>query len=352
MSRRSEFVACGLLLLGCIGCSAEDTPPETSDAEYRAKIVANMHDTLLAEIQTLRSSAESLRDAAPIAPGRGWDAALDANQIESLMSSWKTARSAYERGEGAIAPLFPDSDYAIDARYDDFLVDLGSAGDPDAFDGQGVTGMHAIERVLWAHDTPSSVMQFESALPGYRAAAWPATEPEASEFQSGLCQQLVDDVNTLENAWKPSEIHINIAFQGLTSLMNEQREKVVKAASDEEESRYSQRTMSDIRDNLEGTQAVYALFQPYLRSKANGAAIDEGILQGFARLASAYAKVDGDQFPLPPASWSSEDPSPADLATPFGELYQSVNAAVDPNAESSIVAQMNQAAALLGLGIL
>ena len=44
--------------------------------------------------------------------------------------------------------------------------------------------------------------------------------------------------------------------------MNEQREKVVKASTaTEEESRYAQRTMADIRDNLAGTKNAYALFQ-------------------------------------------------------------------------------------------
>jgi hypothetical protein len=65
----------------------------------------------------------------------------------------------------------------------------------------------------------------------------------------------------------------------------------------------------------------------------------------------AYGLVDGDAFPLPPATWSSENPSPADLATPFGQLYQSVDDAADPNNEASVVNQMNLAADALGFGI-
>jgi iron uptake system component EfeO len=339
-------------VLGCVACGGSDddeAQPKLSDEEHRAKILTTMHDTVLDEIQTLGQASSDLCAAAPT--GSGWDATADATSLANMKTAWKSARSAYERTEGVIAPLFPDTDYAIDARYDDYMLDLAGAGDPDPFDGEGVTGMHGIERILWAPEIPSLVVDFEETLQGYAPAAWPATEPEVSGFQTGLCQQLVTDVDALEAAWGPTQIHINIAFQGLISLMNEQREKVVKAASDEEESRYSQRTMADIRDNLEGTRLIYALFRDYVRSKENGATLDANIIAGFDALDVAYGLVDGDAFPLPPATWSSENPSPADLATPFGQLYQSVDDAADPNNEASVVNQMNLAADALGFGI-
>lgn len=341
-------------VLTCVACGGSDDEEEKStlsDEEHRAKILAGMHDTVLAEIQTLGQSAKDLCTAAPTA-GNGWDATTDAASLESMKSAWKSSRSAYERTEGVIAPLFPDTDYAIDARYDDYMLDLAGAGDPDPFDGEGVTGMHGIERILWAPEIPPLVVAFEETLDGYAPAAWPATSAEAGEFQTGLCQQLVTDVDALEAEWAPAQIHINIAFQGLISLMNEQREKVVKASSDEEESRYSQRTMADIRDNLEGTRIIYALFREYVKTKDNGGTLDANILAGFDTLDSAYDEVSGDAFPLPPATWSSETPSPADLATPFGKLYTTVDAAADPNAEASVVYQMNLAADLLGFGVI
>lgn len=313
-------------------------------------ILAGMHDTVLGEIQTLGQSASDLCAAAP--SGSGWDATLNATSIAEMKTTWTAARAAYERTEGVIAPLFPDTDYAIDARYDDYMLDLAGAGDPQPFDGEGVTGMHGIERILWASEIPSLVVDFEQTLPGYAPAAWPATEAEANQFKTGICQQFVSDVDTLEGQWSPTQIHINIAFQGLISLMNEQREKVVKAASDEEESRYSQRTMADIRDNLEGTRIIYSLFRDYVRTKKNGTTLDASIVAGFDVLDAAYDQVDGDAFPLPPDTWSSENPSATDLQTPFGKLYTTVDDAADPNNEASVVNQMNQAADLLGFGIL
>ena len=99
------------------------------------------------------------------------------------------------------------------------------------------------------------------------------------------------------------------------SLVEEQREKVLKASTNEEESRYSQRTMTDLRDNLVGTKAAYAIFQPWITAKAGGADLDRGILAGFASLDAAYAAVSGEAIPEPPATWSAENPTAADLQT-------------------------------------
>lgn len=46
---------------------------------------------------------------------------MDAAAIDGMKESWAKARTAYEHIEGAIAPLFPDIDAAIDERYDGFL---------------------------------------------------------------------------------------------------------------------------------------------------------------------------------------------------------------------------------------
>jgi iron uptake system component EfeO len=130
--------------------------------------------------------------------------------------------------------------------------------------------------------------------------------------------------------------------------MNEQREKINKAASEEEESRYAQRTMADIRDNLTGTTTIYELFRPWLKAKPDGAPIDADVQRAFDSLDSAYSAVTGDALPQPPQTWSSESPSNADLDTPFGKLFTAVQNAVDPNRAGSAVDGMNRAAKELG----
>jgi iron uptake system component EfeO len=336
-------------VLGLAACSSDGgsaaSGPKT-DAQFEANVTQGMHDSLLTEIVNLHQAA---LDVVSAAPSHAWDADADADAIQNMKDAWIRARTAYERTEGALAPLFPDIDTEIDARYDDFLEIIGEDGDQDLFDDQGVTGMHAIERILYQPVTPQSVIDFESKLPGYKAAAWPATAAEATEFKTKLCARLVNDTQTFMEEWKPQAIDISGSYQGLVALMNEQREKVVKAASFEEESRYSQTTMGDIRNNLTGTQNIYALFQPWLATKSGGDAADQAVENGFAKLNTDYGTVSGDAIPQPPSRWSAEDPSTADLATPFGQLYTAVNQAVDPNVSGSVVDSMNKVADKLGL---
>jgi iron uptake system component EfeO len=333
-------------VLALAACSSDDGPagPKT-DIQYQNEVTRGMHDSLLGDIKALHAASVELQAAAPT---HAWDAEADAGAIASMTAAWLDARAAYERTEGAIAPLFPNIDAYIDARYEDFLSDLGDEGDQDLFDDDGVTGMHAVERILFAPDIPASVVKLESTLPGYKAAAWPATDEEALEFKNELCARLVEDTSTLQQQWTPQSMDLDAAFGGLISLMNEQREKVNKAASEEEESRYAQRTMADIRDNLAGTIKIYALFEPWLRSKDGGDAINADVHAAFDALGTAYDAIEGDAIPAPPSDWSAESPSEKDLATPFGQLYSAVQASVDPNVEGSAVDGMNRAAVALG----
>jgi iron uptake system component EfeO len=335
-----------LTLLGVCACSSDDSSsgPQT-DQEFAQAVAVDMHQTLLSDINALHAAAVDLQAAAPAPTDRGWSAEKDAAAITAMTEAWLRARAAYERTEGALAPLFPDIDAAIDARYEDFLE---GGEDTNLFDDQGVTGMHAIERILFVDTMPSSVVAVEESLPGYVAAAWPATAEEAAEFKDKLAAQLVTDTATLQSQWKPQKIFLQEAFGGLISLMNEQREKVNKAASEEEESRYAQRTMADIRDNLAGTRAAYQVFRAWVKSKEGGAALDAEVEAAFDELAAVYATVKGDAFPPLPETWSAEEPSAEDLETPFGKLFSTVHEAVDPNRPGSAVDAMNRVAKLLG----
>jgi iron uptake system component EfeO len=347
MTLKHTLAAVSALLV--FACGNDSSGPKT-DAQYEEQLGQAMHDSLLDDVSALHDAAVALQKAAPEPSGRGWDANKDADAIDAMKKAWLDARTAYERTEGAIAPLFPNIDAEIDARYDDFLTMLPD-GDTDLFDDQGVTGMHAIERILYVQTTPENVVTFESTLPGYKAAAWPATEDEAHEFKTKLAQKLANDTGTLETQWSSQTLDLDGAYVGLIDLMVEQREKVSKAATEEEESRYSQRTMADIRDNLAGTRKVYDLFTTWLETKKNGKSIDESVQSGFDDLDGIYSTVKGDAIPQPPDDWSAESPSASNLATPFGKLYSAVNAAVDPNKSGSIVDGMTRTAQAVGLTV-
>ena len=71
-------------------------------------------------------------------------------------------------------------------------------------------------------------------------------------------------------------------------------------------------------------------------------------MTAFARLEEAYAAVQGEAIPAPPATWIAEMPSEADLQSPFGKLYSTVKTATDASLEASVLDEMNDAATLLG----
>jgi iron uptake system component EfeO len=344
---KHAWLLAGLLAIGC--SSSKDAEP-TKPVDYTAQVTQGMYEVVLDELVAWRAAVVDLQNAAPTPSGRGWDATEDAAAIKQMKDAWRRCRIPYEHIEGAIAPIFPDRDAAADARYDDFLVQLLGKGDPDPFDGEGVTGMHAIERILYAKEISAKVVAFESSLPGYAEAAYPSNEAAAAAFKTKLVGRLLADIDAITSDWKASKdkIDLGTSFVGLVALMNEQREKVNKAATGEEESRYAQMTMFDLRNNLEGTVKAYATFRPWILSKQQGAALDAEIQKGFTDLGALYAKYTGDAVPQPPDSWSSDMPSEADLGTPFGQLFTTVRSAVDPTRAGSIVYDMNEVADLLG----
>jgi len=326
-----------------IACGDDDN--SKTDADYQAEIVVSIHDSIATDLADLVQAAKDLQTAAPT---HKWDATADAAAITAMTTAWKKARVGYEHVEGATAPLFGDLDFTMDARYDDYLAELGTEGDQNFFDAEGVTGMHGIERILFAPTIRAEVITFESALPGYKAAAWPATDAEAMAFKTVLCQKLIDDAQQLHDAWAPNASDLAQAYGGLIGLMNEQKEKVNLAATGEEESRYANVTLFDLRNNLEGTKKVYALFQPWAQSKADGVDADAKIEAKFTELAALYNKSSGDALPDVPLDWSNDNPTAANLATPFGMLWQAVHQDVDPTADGSVVFEMNKIAVALG----
>ena len=86
-----------------------------------------MHDALLADRHRGRSPGPRARRR-PHARGSRLGRDRGRGAIAAMTAAWVRARTAYEHIEGALAPLFPDLDAAIDARYDDFLDGARGAG--------------------------------------------------------------------------------------------------------------------------------------------------------------------------------------------------------------------------------
>jgi iron uptake system component EfeO len=118
---------------------------------------------------------------------------------------------------------------------------------------------------------------------------------------------------------------------------------VTLAATAEDESRYAQRTLDDMRANLEGGKAVYAAFRDWV-IEDSGASTDEAITAGFEKIGEAYSEIEGAAIPPVPENFEIEDPSDADLATPYGKLYQLLTAETDIGIDDSLISTMRGAA--------
>src|SRR5262249_39498092 len=151
-------------------------------------------DYVSKNLDALAAAVEEIQAAAPAPDEDGWNASRDADAVASMKAAWQRARDSYEHIEGAIAVLFPEIDISIDERYDAFVETMA---DDNLFDGTGVTGVHAIERILWSDSISQRVINFESKLPHYQPAVFPANAQQARDFKEKLCGQLVADTQTM-----------------------------------------------------------------------------------------------------------------------------------------------------------
>jgi iron uptake system component EfeO len=327
------------LLAIALACTAR------SDAEYRADVALSIHASIARDLEELVIAVRNLQAAAPT---RAWTPDREA-AIAQMRDAWRRARTSYEQVEGAVVALFPGTEVTLDARYEQLVTSFESAGDSYSFDARGFTGMHAIERVLFAPLVRAEVLAFESTLPGYRPPQYPATDDDAISFKTVLVQRLIDDIDGVRRRWEPAAIDVGVVYQGLMDTLTEQRDKVSLAVTGEEESRYANITLYDLRSNVGGTQELYGLFRAWILSKDAGELPDARVLGKLDELAVVYATPPGDALPDVPDDWRASEPTPANLATPFGVLWKAVSDTVDPASDGSVVYEMNRIAAVLGL---
>jgi iron uptake system component EfeO len=322
------------------GCAGDKTTPPDQQALLDVKTF------IQANLEELKAAVTGIRDAAPAPDADGWNATADAAALDDMKAQWKKARGAYEHVEGAIAVLFGELDVTTDERYDGFIAD--GRVDDNLFDDQGVTGVHAIERILWSDSIPARVLTFESGLAGYKAAAFPATQQEAADFKDKLCKRLIDDVEMMRSQFAPLALDTQTAYRGIIGSMTEQVEKATKAAGGEEESRYAQYTLADMRANVAAGIKTYDSFEAWLKSAPNGVALDTGIRAGFQRIQDKYNSISGDALPPVPTTWSMT-PSAEELATPFGQLFALLKNESDPETAGSLVNTMDKSADALNI---
>ena len=336
--------ALALALAVLVGCRREAPRPPAMQATLDVK------DYLTREMIALERAGRELREAAPAPDADGWNARDDADAVQRMRSAWGRMRDAYEHIEAGVVVLFPETDVAIDGRFETFAE---GGRDRDPFDGDGVTGMHAVERILWADSVSPQVLAFERSLREgavFFAPSFPRDARAATAFRDGLVRRLLADIAAMRAAFAPLALDPAAAYRGVVSSMREQHEKVDLAATAEEESRYARRTLADMRANLAGGRALLACFRPRLRAaghEAEAAALD-------ARLAEINARYDalpGDTLPPVPEGWNPDAPTPAHRATPYGALHGFLGAEADPDRAGSLAARMVRAGQLLGIEV-
>lgn len=323
--------------------ASSEPPPVVSPEEQATREVKRYVD---AEVGSLAGAVSALCGAAPPPDADGWSIERDREAVEAMRAEWRRARVAYERIEGAIAILFPETDAAVDGRYE---REAELRRDETPFDGVGFVGMHAVERILWSGERSEAVQRFERALPGYVEARTPSSEDEARTFRDGLCARLVRDVREMESALAPLALDPATAWRGIVGSIEEQSEKVLLGWTGEDESRYAAHTLADMRANLEGGRAVLAAFGPMIAAHPEAAREREAIEAALARLERAYAEAGADALPAVPEGFDPDAPSEAALRTPYGRLFVLLSTASDPRAEGSLAARLRATGEAMGI---
>lgn len=330
------------MALVLVACSEPTPVPEApapaplSAEEQSTRDVKRYVD---AQVGALVTACTALCDAAPSA--EHWDQGRT-----EMRSRWREARIAYERVEGAIAILFPETDADIDGRYEHAV---GTTPDTTPFDGNGFIGMHAVERILWASDVPSEVGEFERALAYYSPPRAPSAAAEARAFQGELCARLVRDVRAMERELGPVGLDAATAWRGIQGSIEEQAEKVRLGSTGEGESRYAAHTLADMRANLEGGRAVLSAFASRIEALPDGAERLGTITTALDALAHAYDALPGDALPPMPEGFDPDAPSEAHLATPYGRLFVRLSRASDPRATGSLAARLRATGEAMGI---
>jgi iron uptake system component EfeO len=330
----------------CLAACSDDAGDDQAPDERATLDVKSYIET---ELDDLADAAASLQESAPVPDADGWNAIDDKAAVDEMRAIWSDMRDSYERVEGSIAILFEPLDVSTDERYDGFIAE-----DPDAnlFDGEGVTGMHAIERILWAGQHPQNVVVFESELLGYVEASFPTTLEEAEEFKTGLAERLTADTQIMRDDFSDKNLALDppTAFGGVIGSMQEQFEKVNLAATAEDESRYAQRTLDDMRANLEGGKKVYDAFRAWT-IESGGEEINDRVEAGFERIEAAYDAIEGPAIPAVPDGFDPDDPSAEHLQTPYGKLFSLLTEESDTRRDDSLVKAMLDAAEAMNISL-
>ncbi|MFO0760153.1 MAG: imelysin family protein [Byssovorax sp.] len=331
--------------LGGAGCSA-DNDLVLADAALDAQAAADGKAYLVDRVEALHDHLEALCKAAPAPAADGWVSPRDTPAIQAMRASWHEARRAHQALEGVLLLHFPDLAASLDGSYEDALA---AGPDPELVDDRGFTGLHAIERILWADRMPAGVAKEEAALPGALPAAFPSTEEQAIDFRDELCAGAVHDAEELEAAIEGLPLGSPEIQAIARELVEIQADRVIEAGEGHPSSPYAGRSLLDLTDGLAAARAMHEVFLPWLATKAEGPHVAAEAADAFDRLAMRYMAAGVDALPAPPSGWSDTAYNDEQLQSPFGLIFMAVMNETNLGIDGSVAHSVEEAGALLGV---
>lgn len=315
MNRRHSLLVVLLAAGALASCSAWQNPKLQAQAALKAQVAT--------QLVVLHQQAVALYAAAPTPGPNGWNATTASSQLQSMKDIWRQARDAYERNENTLEDIFPDIDHDINGRYEDAIAQSGVV--TDLFSGDQFSGMHAIERILWSNSVSTEALQFESTLPGYQPPSFPSNQQESSEFVTGLLARFESDTQNQIERWAAGSESTGVALDRLTDSAGVPSVFLYLDATQQQEDRYSQETLADMRANIIGAQACFDTFSIWLNAKG-WPDLQASVDADYQTELTVADKFPGMQVPPAPEGWNGADPTPLDLRTPYGQLYTAMNA--------------------------
>lgn len=181
--------------------------------------------------------------------------AIEAGDLEAAKAAYAPSRPHWERIE-PVAELFSDLDTRMDAREEDFALDVD---DPE------FVGWHRLEKGLWADATTDGL--------------------------SPVAVGLRNDVNELKQRLDELDIEPRVMARGAGELI----EEVAQSKLTGEEDRYSEADLWSIEANVAGSKKIVDILRPTLETV--DAAWLERADAAFADVDEVIAKYrDGDGF--------------------------------------------------------
>lgn len=319
------FVAI-LVALCAANCSSDNNVPiinEANTARYTGVLTDLSRDVITETYLSLHTNATTLKNAADVFT------VGDAAQLETVKTAWRDARIHWEQSEAfGYGPSDANgADAAMDTRPidTDAMLELLAYPEPITADtlaaNNEVRGFHLIERLAWGEDGNKTAAEFT---------------PKEVELLQAAATDLQTNTQLLYDGWKldggnygsnfinagqsgsvytSQELALEAIVNGMIALADEVAVTKIQGPLIQgviaEESRSSNNTLSDLRNNILSVQHLYTGDRDALEGSGidelveSNVALDDAINQAVTEALQAIDAIPGtfsDALTANPAS--------------------------------------------------